>query len=132
MELLVKLLAAGGIMAVIDFFWLGFVAKKLYYDEIGKLLLDKPNMLPAVLFYIIYVVGIVVFVVNPALKENSWLMAAGMGAFFGFVAYATYDLTNLATLKGFSSKVVVIDLIWGAALTAVVATGTYFIIRWLF
>lgn len=132
MELVVKLLAAGGIMAIIDFFWLGFVAKKLYYDELGKLLLDKPNMAPAVLFYVIYVVGVVVFVVNPALKADSLLTAAGMGAFFGFVAYATYDLTNLATVKGFSTKIVVIDLLWGAALTAVVATGTYFAVKALF
>ncbi|MES2876347.1 MAG: DUF2177 family protein [Patescibacteria group bacterium] len=132
MELLVKLLAAGGIMGILDFIWLGFVAKKLYYGEMGKILLEKPNMGPALLFYIIYVVGVVVFVISPALEKGSWQYALGYGALFGFVAYATYDLTNLATLKGFSPKVVVIDLLWGAALTAVVSTGTYAVVKAIF
>lgn len=132
MEILVKLLAAGAIMGALDFIWLGFIAKKLYYGEMGKILLEKPNMLPALLFYAIYIVGIVAFVVTPALEKQSILYAFGMGALFGFVAYATYDLTNLATLKGFSAKVVVIDLIWGAALTAVVSAGTYAVVKAIF
>lgn len=132
MELLVKLLAAGAIMGVLDFIWLGFVAKKLYYGEMGKILLEKPNMAPALLFYAIYVVGVVAFVITPALEKGSWVYALGYGALFGFVAYATYDLTNLATLKGFSSKIVVIDLVWGAALTAVVSVGAYVIVKAVF
>ncbi len=132
MELLVKLLAAGAVMGVLDFIWLGFVAKKLYYGEMGKILLEKPNMPPALLFYVIYVIGVVVFVITPALEKGSWLHALGYGALFGLVAYATYDLTNLATLKGFSQKIVVIDLLWGAALTAVVAVATYAIVKALF
>lgn len=132
MELLVKLLVAGGIMGVMDYLWLGIISKKLYYSEMGKILLDKPNMAPALLFYVIYVVGVLVFVVNPALAKDSWMYAAGMGAFFGLIAFATYDLTNLATMKGFSAKIVVIDLLWGACMTAVVATGTYFIVKSLF
>lgn len=132
MELLVKLLAAGGIMGILDFIWLGFVAKKLYYGEMGKILLEKPNMLPALLFYVIYVVGVVVFVITPAVDKGSWLYALGYGALFGFVAYATYDLTNLATLKGFSPKIVVIDLLWGAALTAIVSVGAYAIVKTVF
>lgn len=132
MELLVKLLAAGAVMGVLDFIWLGFVAKKLYYGEMGKILLEKPNMPPALLFYVIYVIGVVVFVITPALEKGSWLHALGYGALFGLVAYATYDLTNLATLKGFSQKIVVIDLLWGAALTAVVAVVTYAVVRALF
>jgi uncharacterized membrane protein len=131
MELLIKLLAAGAIMGVLDFVWLGFVAKKLYYGEMGKILLEKPNMVPALLFYVIYVVGVVVFVITPALEKGSWLHALVYGALFGFVAYATYDLTNLATLKGFSQKIVVIDLVWGAAITAVVAVGTYAVVKFL-
>lgn len=128
MELLIKLLAVGGIMGLLDFVWLGFIAKKLYYAEMGKLLLDKPNMVPALLFYAIYVVGVIVFVLNPALDKQSWQYATGMGALFGLVAYATYDLTNLSTMKDFPVKIVIIDLIWGAALTAVVATGAYFVL----
>lgn len=131
MELLVKLLAAGGIMGILDFIWLGFVAKKLYYGEMGKILLEKPNMAPALAFYAIYVIGVIILVVNPALEKDSWQHAFGYGALLGFVAYATYDLTNLATLKGFSSKIVAIDLIWGTLLTAVVATGAFFAVKWL-
>ena len=129
MELVIKLLAAGGIMGILDFIWLGFIAKKLYYDEMGSILLEKPNMPAALLFYVIYVVGVVMFVVSPALEKDSWQYALGYGALFGLVAYATYDLTNLATLKGFSSKIVVIDLLWGMALTAAVAVGAYAIVK---
>ena len=114
-------------MGLLDFVWLGFVAKKIYYAEMGKLLLDKPNMAAALLFYVIYVVGVIVFVLNPALEKQSWQYAAGMGALFGLVTYATYDLTNLATMKDFPVTIVVIDLIWGAALTAAVATGAHLV-----
>lgn len=129
MELLIKLLAVGGIMGLLDYLWLGFIAKKLYYAEMGKLLLDKPNMGAALVFYFIYVVGVLVFVVNPALERDLWLYALGMGAFFGLVAYATYDLTNLATMKDFPLKIVLIDLAWGMFITTVVSVGSFFIIR---
>lgn len=129
MELLIKLLAAGSVMGILDFLWLGFIAKKLYYGEMGKLLLDKPNMLPALLFYVIYVIGTIVFVVNPALAKGSLAYAAGYGALFGLVAYATYDLTSLAVIKNFSLKIVIIDIIWGMALTAIVASLTYLAVR---
>ncbi|MCA9327312.1 DUF2177 family protein [Candidatus Saccharibacteria bacterium] len=126
--MIVKLLVAGGVMGVLDFIWLGFVAKTYYRDHIGKLLLDKPNMIAAVAFYVIYIVGVVLFVVNPALDKQSASHAALYGALFGLVAYATYDLTNLATLKGFSEKVVAVDLVWGMLLTAAVATITYWVV----
>ena len=129
MELLIKLLAVGGIMGILDYIWLGFIAKKLYYAEMGKLLLDKPNMGAALAFYLIYVVGVLVFVVNPALAKESWQYALGIGALFGLVAYATYDLTNLATMKDFPLKLVIIDLAWGMLITAAVSVGSFFIIR---
>ena len=129
MELLIKLLAVGGIMGILDYIWLGFIAKKLYYAEMGKLLLDKPNMGAALAFYLIYVVGVLVFVVNPALAKESWQYALGIGALFGLVAYATYDLTNLATMKDFPLKIVIIDLAWGMLITAAVSVGSFFIIR---
>ncbi len=129
MEFIIKLLVAGGVMGVIDFFWLTVVANKFYKSQIGSLLLEKPNAIAAVLFYIIYVIGVVVFVLSPALEKNSWQHAALYGALFGLVAYATYDLTNLATLKGFTVKLVVVDLIWGALLTATVATISFWIIK---
>lgn len=120
-DFFVRLLTAGGVMGVLDALWLSVIANKFYKSQIGLLLLDKPNMFAAVLFYIIYVVGIVLFVLNPALEKHSWQHAISHGALFGFVAYATYDLTNLATLKQWPVKLVVVDLLWGALLTAAVA-----------
>ena len=128
MELFVKLLVAGGVMGLLDFIWLGTIAKKFYRTEIGQLLLDKPNMPAALLFYGIYVVGVVLIAVNPA---QSVLEAALKGALLGFVAFATYDLTNLATMKGFSAKVVAVDMLWGTLLTAAVAAAAYAVAqRW--
>ncbi len=124
-----QLLVAGGVMGVLDWIWLGTVAKTFYRSQIGKLLLDKPNMTAAVVFYMIYVVGVVTFVISPALEKESLTHALSRGALFGFVAYATYDLTNLATMKGFTTKLVVVDLLWGALLTATVAGVTYAVLH---
>lgn len=124
-----RLLIAGAIMGILDALWLTLVANKFYKSQLGSLLLDKPNMMAAVVFYVIYVVGVVAFVITPALDKGSWLHALGFGALFGLVAYATYDLTNLATLKGFPAKLVVVDLLWGAVLTAIVSALTYAVVR---
>jgi len=119
-------------MGLLDAFWLSVVANKFYKSQIGSLLLEKPNMSAAILFYIIYVIGIVVFAIMPALEKGSWGVAAGLGALFGLIAYATYDLTNLATLKGWSMRVVVVDMAWGAVLTSLVAATSFWILRtWL-
>lgn len=125
-------LVSGAVMGVFDAIWLSVVAKKFYQSQIGSLLLEKPLMPAAWLFYAVYVIGIVAFVLAPALAKGSWQYALGYGALFGFVAYATYDLTNLATLKGFTPTVVVVDLLWGTLLTGAVATISYAVIRtWL-
>lgn len=129
MAIILQLLVAGGVMGVLDFVWLGVVAKKLYYGEMGNLLLAKPQMTAALAFYVIYVVGVVMFVVQPALAKNSLAYAAGYGALFGLVAYATYDLTNLAVLKGYSVKIALIDMLWGMVLTAAVTTITYLVMQ---
>ena len=86
-------------------------------------------MIAALLFYIIYLIGVIVFVVNPALVGGSSLSALAYGALFGLVAYSTYDLTNLATLKGFKTKIVIIDLIWGSFLTATTSVVTYLVVN---
>jgi uncharacterized membrane protein len=131
MEFIKQFLTAGVIMGVFDAVWLTTMSK-FYRSHIGQIMLDKPNFTAAIIFYVIYVVGIVVFVLSPALEKNSWEHALGYGALFGFVAYATYDLTNLATLKGFSPTLVIVDLIWGAFLTGSVAVLSYFAIKaWL-
>jgi uncharacterized membrane protein len=128
----IALSVAAIVMGLIDWVWLGFVAKKLYYKEIGKLLLEKPYMPAAIAFYILYVIGIVVFAVNPAIEKASWQYALGYGALFGLLAYATYDLTNWATLKGWSRKIVIIDMTWGAVLTGTVALVTYIVCTGIF
>lgn len=128
---LIKLLVAGGIMGIIDAIWLSVVANKFYKSQLGPLLLEKPNMVAAVLFYVIFVIGVVVFAVMPAVAAGDWKLALGLGALLGLVTYATYDLTNLATLKDFPVKVVIVDLIWGVVLTGTVATLTYLVVdRW--
>jgi len=113
-------------MGVMDFLWLGTVAKKFYRREMGELLRKKPNMTAALIFYAIYVCGVVFFAVS---QSESWLEAVGRGAALGLIAYATYDLTNLATIKGFSAKVAAIDIAWGTALTSVVAGVTYLVVN---
>lgn len=128
-----RYLVAYGVAAVVflalDMAWLGVIAQKLYRDEIGSLILDRPRLGPAVAFYLIYLVGVVFFAIRPALASGRWLEAMTTGATFGFIAYATYDLTNLATLKGFSAKVVMADLAWGAFVTASASIAGYLAAR---
>jgi uncharacterized membrane protein len=89
-----------------------------YRRQIGDLMADKPNLGYAVVFYVIYIAGIVFFALRPTLDGGSWLSAVGYGAALGAFAYATYDLTNAATLKTWPWQLVVVDILWGAALTA--------------
>ncbi len=111
---------------VIDFIWLKYIALSFYREQIGHLMLDKPNLGIALLFYLVYVIGVVILAVNPALEKGQWTTALLYGGLLGFVAYGTYDITNLATLKTWPSIVAVVDMIWGTALTASVATIAYF------
>lgn len=113
----------------IDGVWLGFIARNFYSKTIGHLLADKANLLAALVFYIIYVVGIIIFAINPALKEKSPTLAIQLGAFLGFIAYATYDLTNLATLKNWPIHVTIIDILWGTFLTGTVSFLSYLILK---
>lgn len=110
----------------IDFVWLTTIAKNLYRDEIGPLLLDEFKMGYAAGFYLIFGIGVVFFAVRPSLDSGSLPMALGLGAMIGFLAYGTYDFTNLATLKGYTPTVAFTDLAWGTCLTAVsAAAGTW-------
>lgn len=113
----------------IDFIWLTRAARRLYADNLGELLLDKPRFAAAALFYVLYVVGIVVFAVSPALKTGSASTALLFGVLLGFLAYATYDMTNFATLKNWPLIVTVVDMAWGAVLTGVSAAAGYLITR---
>ena len=113
----------------LDFIWLGFVAKGYYQTQIGTLLLEKPNLPVAALFYALYIVGVLIFAVLPALDAGSWGKALLYGALFGFFAYATYDLANLATLKGWSLRIALLDLAWGSVVTGASATAGYVVTR---
>jgi uncharacterized membrane protein len=115
--LLVAYLSSGVFFIVVDVLWLALVMSRLFKAEIGELLLDQPRVLPAVLFYALYPVGLAVFGVLPGLAAQQWLRAAVLSALFGLLAYATYDLTNLATLKAWSAKIALIDIVWGSALS---------------
>lgn len=107
----------------LDLLWLGLLAKDFYQGELGHLLRPQVAWTPAVLFYLLYVAALVVFVVQPAIGKQSLARALWLGAFFGLTAYATYDLTSLALIKDFPLRVALVDLAWGAALSAAAAAA---------
>ncbi len=120
------------VFLALDLIWLTRIAKWFYYQQLGALLLDKPRIVAAVVFYAIYVVGIVIFAVAPALREGSSSTALLYGALFGFFAYATYDMTNYATLRNWSLAVSLVDTLWGTVLTGAAALAGYVGTRLLF
>ena len=109
-----------------------FIAKNFYKSQIGVLLLDNPKLGVAAVFYLIFIAGIVIFAVMTGLRHGQWYTAMLFGALFGWMCYGTYDLTNLATLKGWTLKVAVIDIVWGTFLTGTASTGGYFAVKWFF
>lgn len=118
------------VMTVIDVVWLGLVAPKFYREHIGFIMADKPNWLAAAAFYVIFVIGVTVFVVYPGWQESQSLVKIGLlGALLGLVAYATYDLTNQATLKNWPPIVTAVDLAWGAFLSGSVSVIAVAILR---
>ncbi|MGX7002901.1 DUF2177 family protein [Caballeronia sp. KNU42] len=117
--LIVAFAVTAVVFLTLDAIWLGLISRNLYQREIGELLLPKPNLGAAAVFYAIYIVGLVYFCVVPGVTGQSALRGLLNGAMFGIVAYATYDLTNLATLKGWSTELVFIDIAWGAVASAV-------------
>jgi uncharacterized membrane protein len=111
----------------IDLFWLGILAKNLYREQIGFLMAQEVKWGAAVLFYSLYIAGLVFFAVLPALNEGSLVSALLYGGFFGLVCYATYDLTNLATIEGWPIKIVVYDLLWGTFISGITSLATFWI-----
>jgi uncharacterized membrane protein len=112
---------------VIDMVWLVLVAKKFYQEQIGFLMKPDINWFAAIIFYLLFIAGLVIFVISPAVEKHSWVQALLFGALFGLITYATYDLTNLATIKDWPLLVTVVDLIWGTVLAASISLITYFI-----
>ncbi|PWB30409.1 DUF2177 domain-containing protein [Pseudomonas sp. NDM] len=111
---------------LLDGIWLGLLMAPTYRELLGSLMLEKPLLFPAAVFYGLYVIGCVVFVVLPALR---WQRAAKLGALLGLVAYGTYDLTNWATLRGWSAQVSLLDWAWGTVATAVACTVGYLVAK---
>ncbi|HQQ97545.1 MAG TPA: DUF2177 family protein [Cyclobacteriaceae bacterium] len=115
----------------VDMLWLGILAKGIYRKYLGGMLSEQVNWTAAIIFYLIFIAGILVFVVEPAVERGSWARALVLGSFFGIITYATYDLTNLATLKGWPLPIVFIDITWGAVLTGSTSVAGFLIMRWV-
>lgn len=135
-QLVIAYAIAAVVFLALDAVWLTLMASRLYRPAIGHLMAEQPAMAPAALFYLLYVAGIVFFAVAPALDgKRGWLAALGTGALLGLLAYATYDLTNQATLRGWPWHVTAIDLVWGACVTAsaagAAAAATPWVQGWL-
>ena len=122
MPFIISYVATGVVFLALDAVWLGFMASRVYRPMIGSLMADQVNFPPAIIFYLLYVAGVVVFAVQPALASGRWTTALMLGAFFGLVAYGTYDLTNQATLKSWPAMMSLVDMAWGTVLTAAAAT----------
>ena len=106
-----------------DFVWLGFIAKSFYQESLGHLMLEKPNLVVAVIFYLLYPVGLVIFASAAGYDTGNWLHTIGYAALFGFFAYCTYDLSNLATLRGIPVSFALVDIAWGTVVSAVSAAA---------
>jgi len=123
-------LLAAAIFAVIDLIWLGLVAKKFYRNQLGSLFTDKVLVTPAAVFYSLYIIGVIYFALNPALESENISVAVRNGALFGLITYATYDLTNWATLKNWpGAKLSVVDILWGTILTALTTVISFMLIQ---
>ncbi|MBP6989379.1 DUF2177 family protein [Candidatus Shapirobacteria bacterium] len=125
-------LVSFGVFLLIDGIWLTVVAKNFYAKYLGFIMSKTPNLVAAGIFYLIYILGMVVLVITPALQKGSLMTAILTGALFGLCGYATYDLTNLATIKDWPVLVTVVDLIWGTFLSGAVAGISYWVLtKWL-
>jgi uncharacterized membrane protein len=122
---LVSYVVVLAVFLIVDFVWLNAMSGALYRPTIGDALLKTPRFAPLIVFYLLYPVGAVVFAVTPALVGGSYLIALMSGALFGLFAYATYDLANFATLRNWTLKLTVIDIVWGALSTSAAATASY-------
>ena len=114
-------------LVIIDLIWLLGIAKNLYRDEMGALMATEPKLLAGLGFYLLYALGASIFVIIPAISEQSWIYAAQYGVLFGFFCYMTYDLTNLAVIRDFPMRLAFVDIAWGSAVTALSATIAYWV-----
>jgi uncharacterized membrane protein len=130
-KLVIGYLLTAVVFFALDMFWLGFLAKGFYQKHLGNFLSSEVNWKAAIIFYLLFIVGIFIFAILPAIERNSILRAVVLGGLFGFFTYATYDLTNLATMRDWPMRVVIVDIIWGVVLTGLVSTAGFKIMTWL-
>ncbi|MEW9837457.1 DUF2177 family protein [Mesorhizobium marinum] len=130
MHYIVSYLAALFVFGVLDAIWLTTMASRLYRPVLGEILLDNLRFAPALAFYFLYPIGLVVFAAMPGLRSGSAGIALGYGALFGFLAYATYDLTNYATLRSWTLQVTLIDIAYGAIVAGLTSVAAYYAVRW--
>ena len=114
-------------LIIVDMIWLLVIAKKTYQDSMGDLMADEPKLAAGLAFYVLYAIGVCIFVIVPALSKQSWFDAVLYGALFGFFCYMTYDLTNLAILRNFPAQLAFIDMAWGTFATAAVSGFIYWV-----
>ena len=123
-------LAAASAMVALDVLWLGVIAKAMYQQAIGHLMAEQPRLPAALAFYGLYALGLVIFTIAPQADDTGWGRTMLMGALFGLVAYATYDLSNLATLRNWPSSLAMVDMAWGTVLSAVSAGAGRAAMNW--
>lgn len=123
-------LAAAFVIVALDMLWLGYIAKAMYQQAIGHLMAEQPRLLAALAFYVLYAAGLMVFAVTPQAEDPAWGKTVLMGALFGFFAYATYDLSNLATLRNWPVGLALVDIAWGTVLSAAAATAGKAALNW--
>lgn len=128
-SLVIGYLVALGALAVLDALWLGVVSREFYKARLGQLLLDRPLWSVAILFYLIHAAGIAVFALPPAITAGTWTAAVLYGALFGFCVYAAYDITNLATLRGWSMALSLVDLAWGTVATSAATLVAFLVVQ---
>ncbi len=129
-KLLICYVLTFAVFFILDMAWLGFIAKDLYKKYLGGFLSEQVNWTAAIIFYLLFVVGVFIFAILPSVEKNSLTSAIMLGALFGFFTYATYDLTNLATLKSWPLNIVFIDILWGSLLTGMVSTAGFYIVKY--
>jgi uncharacterized membrane protein len=114
-------------LIAIDLVWLLGIAKTLYREEMGDLMATEPKLIAALAFYLLYSLGVSIFVIVPALSKQSWIYALQYGALFGLFCYMTYDLTNLAVIRDFPTRLALVDIAWGSFVTALCASISYWV-----
>ncbi len=130
-KLLLSYLGTAVVFFAVDMLWLGFIAKGIYNKYLANFLSGQVNWPAAIIFYLIFIVGLFIFVILPASDTNSLKQVILYGALFGFFTYATYDLTNYATLKDWPIQIVLIDIVWGATLSTIVSTAGFYIVKFI-